>query len=573
MAQHGPGEARAGGERGPLIPLVLAAAGIFPLLASLRHLDDNSLTSWSWVLMGRDLVGLWVLHLAALCAALVLSRRALPVRWHLPAAVFGAFAAGVALTGEPEVVIDASRYFVQAKHLRLFGPVAFFRDWGGALAAWTDLPLPAFLYGVVFRLFGEHRLPQQTLTAGLLALTVFATARIGGLLWGAAIGARGGLLLLAVPCLLVNVPLLMADVPAMAAVTAALWMFLETLEHGGAVRASSASLALAAALLAKYSTWVLLCVTFGAILVLEALRGRWAALARGLAVAAAGALAPALFVLAKPELVRSQLALLSGFQWEGLRRWVESYPSTFLFQAHPLLAAAALAALWRGWRARDRGTLVAAALPLVLFALGARRSRYLLPAFPMIALLAARGLETLPCRARRFAVLSAVGFSLVTVFAVYLPFLGWVNTANLLAAGRFLDERGVGAVEVAVAAAPGVSINPEIAAPLLDYHTAARIVVRGPAPPRPPEDELRGSSFRFTWEGPLPSWYRGGAAFSPSGAARVLITGESGARPPVSLAAEVAGRAPDAVFARDAVFRYRTFVSVWLPSPAAAHPR
>ena len=35
--------------------------------------------------------------------------------------------------GEPEAVIDASRYFVQAKYLELFGPSAFFRDWGGAL--------------------------------------------------------------------------------------------------------------------------------------------------------------------------------------------------------------------------------------------------------------------------------------------------------------------------------------------------------------------------------------------------------------------------------------------------------
>jgi len=261
-------------------------------------------------------------------------------------------------------------------------------------------------------------------------------------------------------------------------------------------------------------------------------------------------------------------ALLADFQWEGLRRWVESYPSTFLFQAHPLLAAAALAALWQGWRDRDRRVFVAAALPLVLFALGARRSRYLLPAFPMIALLAARGLESLPGRARRFAVLAAVGFSLVTVFAVYLPFLRWVNTANLMEAGRYLDERGIEAVEVTVVPAPEVAINPEVAVPLLDYHTAARIVVRGPAPPRPPEDQLRASSFRFSWERPLPSWYRVDESFPPSGAAQVLVTGEPDATPP-ALAFAVAGRSPDAVFTRDAVFRYRTFVSVWMAPPAA----
>lgn len=549
-----------------LIPLLVASGGLFPLLAALRNLDDNSLTSWAWVLGGRDLVQLWVLHLAAICTAAILSRRALPERWRLPAAILAAFATGVALAGEPEVVIDASRYFVQAKYLELFGPSAFLRDWGGAVPAWTDLPLPAFLYGLIFRLCGEHRLPEQIFTSGLFALTVFATARIGGLLWGPQTGVRGALLLLAIPCLLVQVPLLMADVPAMAAVTVALWGLLETLERPGAWRMTATGLAVAAALLAKYSTWVLLGAVFGIIFALEALRGRWAAVVRGAVAAAAGALAPALFALVKPDLVQGQLALLAGFQWEGLRRWVESYPSTFLFQTHPLLAVAAFAALWQGWRERDRRVLVAAALPLVLLALGARRSRYLLPAFPMIALLASRGLELLPGRARRFVALAAVGFSLITVFAVYLPFLRWVNTANLQAAGLYLDERKVAVVEVWTQPAPGVEINPEVAVPLLDYHTAARIIVRSPSPPRLPQEQLRASSFRFSWEKPLPSWYRA-AAPSPAGTAQVLIAGDPAAPLPEALALQIAGRAPDAAFVRDAVFRYRTLISVWLASP------
>jgi len=228
-----------------------------------------------------------------------------------------------------------------------------------------------------------------------------------------------------------------------------------------------------------------------------------------------------------------------------------------------LLAAAALAALWRAWRERDRGALVAAALPLALFALGARRSRYLIPVFPMIALLAARGLDALPGRARRFAALAAVGFSLVTVFAVYLPFLAWVNTANLQAAGRFLDEHGAGTAEVTALPAPGVAINPEVAVPLLDYHTAARIVVRSPARQPPPPEELEASSFRFTWEQRLPPWYRDGAP-AHTGAAQVLIAGDPDAEIPPELALKVGGRPPDGVFARDAIFRYRTHVYVWL---------
>src|SRR5512137_324111 len=127
-------------DRGPALPLVLAAAGLFPLLAALRHLDDNSLTSWAWVLEGRNPVALCVLHLAVVAAAAVLCRRAPPERLRLPGAVLAAFAVGLALSGEPEAIVDAARYFVQAKHLTLMGVAGFLRHWGGSIPAWTDLP-------------------------------------------------------------------------------------------------------------------------------------------------------------------------------------------------------------------------------------------------------------------------------------------------------------------------------------------------------------------------------------------------------------------------------------------------
>lgn len=558
-----PGPAAEGGASGAMWALALAAGGLFPLLAALRHLDDNSLSSWAWVLEGRDLVALWVLHLAVVAAALLFSSRQVREGWRLPLAVLAAFAAGLALACEPETIVDAARYFTEAKYLAVHGLRAFIRDWGTALPAWTDLPLPAALYGAAFSLLGEHRWVSQAVTAALFAATARATAGSGALLWGAATGVRAALLLLAVPCLLVNVPLLMADVPAMAAVTLAFWALLALAAHGGAPRLLAAALALGAALLVKYSTWVLLGAAGAAVLLLEAPRRGRAAVVR---VAAAGALAVAgvaFPALARPGLVQGQLALLSSFQWEGLRRWVEGYPSTFLFQAHPLLAVAALVALWRGWRQGDRRVLVAAAVPLVLLALGVRRSRYLLPAFPMIALLAARGLEALPGRPRRFAVLAAAGFSLVTVFAVYLPFFQWVNTANLRDAGSFLDRRGVREAAVALVPTPGLALNPEVAVPLLDYHTGARLVAIGRPQEPPPQESLRTSSFRFSWEAPLPAWYRPDAP-PAAGAALVLVSGDPDAPLPPEIADRVSGRAPDAVFQRDAVFRFRTLVSIWL---------
>jgi hypothetical protein len=143
-----------------------------------------------------------------------------------------------------------------------------------------------------------------------------------------------------------------------------------------------------------------------------------------------------------------------------------------------------------------------------------------------------------------------------------------VNTANLRDAGRFLDARGVREAAVLVLPTPGVALNPEVSVPLLDYHTEARLVAVGGPQQAPPPDELRASSFRFSWEAPLPGWYHP-AAEPGRDAAFVLISGEPGAPPPRAIADRVAGRAPDAVFHRDAVFRFRTFVSIWLPSPAS----
>ena len=144
-------------------------------------------------------------------------RHALPAGVGRARRVLAAFVAGVALSGEPEAVIDASRYFVQAKSFARGGWEAFC----GAGGANPRLDRPAAAGAAVRRGLpsrGEHRLPRQLLSAALFALTAAATAGIGRLLWGADRRARP-LLLLAIPCLLVHVPLLMADVPAMAAVT------------------------------------------------------------------------------------------------------------------------------------------------------------------------------------------------------------------------------------------------------------------------------------------------------------------------------------------------------------------
>ena len=110
--------------------------------------------------------------------------------------------------------------------------------------------------------------------------------------------------------------------------------------------------------------------------------------------------------------------------------------------------------------------------------------------------------------------------------------------------------------------APGVAINPEVAVPLLDYHTAARLVVR-----RRPRRPAAGGTARLLVPvqlgAPLPAWYRAGAR--AAGAAQVLISGDPAAPPPDALSGSRRRTRPRRVFGRDAVFRYRTYVASGSP--------
>jgi len=52
-----------------------------------------------------------------------------------------------------------------------------------SIFAWTDLPLVPFLYGLVFKFFGEHRVLVQILNTIFYSLTVVLTYQLGETLW------------------------------------------------------------------------------------------------------------------------------------------------------------------------------------------------------------------------------------------------------------------------------------------------------------------------------------------------------------------------------------------------------
>ena len=117
------------------------------------------------------------------------------------------------------------------------------------------------------------------------------------------------------------------------------------------------------------------------------------------------------------------------------------------------------------------------ALPiLVFFLLEIKRARYLVVLFPLIALLAAFGLRFFQdIVIKKYIVASAVYVSILITVGLSIPFLASTGSANIKAAGNYIDSLHVENVLVLVSEQDRSSINPEISIPLLDYYTDTNI--------------------------------------------------------------------------------------------------
>lgn len=533
-----------------------------------RAADDNALTSWRWVFAASDVARGLMLVIASLSSAFLLARIPWPARHRAALLFLISFTCAAAFWSEPEVIVDAARYFTQAKHLELYGVRYFFQEWGKGIQAWTDLPVVPFLYGLIFYLFGESRLYVQILTTALFAGTAVLTYHIGRRLWGEEMGFRAGCLLLGTPYLFTQVPLMLVDVPTMFLFTLALMAFLRALDEGGIWMTILAPVSLFLALFSKYSTWPLLSLLIIATLV-RALGATGPSearsyLARGAVTALAALLPAGAAVLSKPEVFVAQMDLLRGYQWAGLRRWEEGLLSTLMFQTSPLVTAAAISSLPLAVRDRDWRYAILCWPVLTLLLMDVHRIRYMLPVFPLISLMAAHGLQAVETPGlRRFLVLSAVLPSLAIGIFAYLPFLHRTSAVNLQHAADFLKAIGAERVEVFTLPPPDGMVNPAVAVPILDLFTDSEIVYRPSSMPRPAPEELARSSLRFTWELRNPGYY--GPDNKGQGDAVVVV---AGAHFPVSMPPEVAARigtlsGSQAYSTAGDPYRYKTMVTVY----------
>lgn len=529
-----------------------------------REFDDNRLTSWSWVFDTADPIQLFLILVITAPLLWGVARSSLPPVRNPLVPALAAFVLSLLFFDVPEVIVDASRYFVQAKFFKEQGPLWFFQEWGREIFAWTDLPLMPSIYGLLFTLFGEVRLAAQLGNATLFAASVYLIFLLGRDLWDEETGILAGFLMLGFPFLYTQIPLLLVDVATMTFLLLAMVTWYRALTMGGTLRLLLAGVALAAAFLVKYSAWLLL-TGLGPLFILAALAEPRRTVRRGLLATLPTLLLVGLVVTTHWEVMATQLELLAIYQKPGLKRWGESLVSTFLFQTHPLLTAGVLYAAFRAWSRRDGRFLVIAFLPaLLLVFLEIRRIRYTLPIFPLIALLAAYGFRGLGDRqVRRHLVLAVVVPSLILAWGAFRPFLRGMGERNIQEAGAYLDSLEITRATVLLIPAPGPVLDSRVSIPLLDIFTTKQLdydPLFSPVTQR--TAQVATSPLRFTWEFPLPAFYLRRPEEAPE--AIVVISGDANQELPLITKTLLASLPQNRIFKQtDEVFLNQTFVAVY----------
>ena len=555
----------------------LLALLIYIVLFVSRSLDDNRLTSWHWAFTDTNAARVFFILIPGLIAAYIFSRVKLIERYPAACLFASSYIIAALFWREPEVIMDASRYFTQAKHLEIYGIGYFFREWGRDIMAWTDMPLVPFLYGLIFKFFGESRLYIQIFTTFLFSMTVVLTYMIGKILWDEDTGLYGGMLLLGIPYLFVQVPLMLVDVPTMFFLTFAIFTFIMALKRGGLWILLS-SFAVFLAFYSKYSAWMMLSV-LGVVFVfylLPQMRQLSAVSCqpqkprtyfyRGSVTFLIAAVLIGIVFLYKHEVFLEQIRLLMAYQKPGLKRWGESFISTFFFQIHPLITAAALYSAYAALRKKDLKYLIILCLILLIVLFQIKRIRYIIMVFPMLSLMASYGLVQIEKKeAVKFISLCIVISSVVVGLFGYLPFMQKISAVNLKDAGRFLDSIEESNIEIFTLSPAEPVSNSSVSVPVLDYFTKKNIIYNYENISYQPFEKIEKSSLRFTWGYKNPEYYTGNK-YSKENTAVVVISDDTNDALPESIEKELAGYRLSGVFnIFEGVFRYRTGVRIYQP--------
>lgn len=507
-----------------ILPITLCTLSAFLLLYIFRNADDNRLTSWKWAFANTELGWTILTIMAGIIVIYALLNS--PITRQRPSLfIFSVSFAVCALFWKvPEVIIDASRYVTQAKHLEIYGVSYFFSEWGRDIHAWTDLPLVPFLYGLIFKIFGEARAFIQVFTAIIFSGTAVLTYLIGKSLWDEDTGFGGGVLLLGIPYIFSQTPLMLVDVPTMFFLTLSIYLFIKAIKKGGIWILLSA-LSVFCTVFSKYSAWVMLSVLVVVFLVFlkqraagrgqgadcqsfEALPGFSHCICRGLFVALITGVLVGIVVYLKYDFILDQIKFLREYQAPGLGRWGESFVSTFLYQIHPFITIAALFSVYEAVQKKDLRFLIISWLVLLIVILQIKRSRYVMVVFPMLTLMASYGLQKIASlEIRRYITSCIVAVSLTVAMFAYMPLLQSMSLVNLRNAGTFLDSVDAERVEVFALPSVNSTVNPSVAVPILDLYTGKEIHYHYDNSISLPSESIDTSPIRFTWGYKNPGYY------------------------------------------------------------------
>jgi len=539
---------------------------LFYVLYTLRSLDDSRLVSWEDVFSVIRPLRTGGVLCVSLIAAFIFSRSAFIER-NTEAALFTlSFAASAICWQEPEMIVDASRYFTQAKHLEVYGVGYFFREWGNGITAWTDLPAMAFIYGSLFTVFGESRLIIQVFNSLLFSSAIVLTYLTGKELWDRDSGFNASLFLLGIPYLFTQVPLMMVDLPAMFFLIFSIYTFLLALRRGGTMVTIS-SLTIFVSFFTKYSTWLMLTV-IPVMYAVELYRNRKEELGRyalrGMIVFFVSFFLISIVIAFKHDEIVKQIHLLISYQKPGLQRWGESLVSTYFFQMHPLIPMLAAVSLIMAARNRDLTYVIAAWLVFVVLVLQIRRIRYIVMVFPLLSLMASYGLGLFRDRVNvRFIAYSTAAFSLTLALSGFIPFQQQTSAANLRDAADYLNSLDVAIVEVFTPLPGDYVMNPAVSVPLLDLHTKKKVLYRYDETDYPRPDDISRSPLRFTWTYRNPSYYQEAEERNVKRAV-LIITDNTERELPGSILRKTADLSEKRTFKiSDNAFRHQTLVTVY----------
>jgi hypothetical protein len=217
-------------------------------------------------------------------------------------------------------------------------------------------------------------------------------------------------------------------------------------------------------------------------------------------------------------------------------------------------------------RKRDPKFLIISWLIILIVAMQIRRSRYVLIAFPMLALMASYGLQKVrEIEIKRFIAACIIASSLVAAFFAYQPFLQSMSLVNLKDAGDFLDSVKTERIEVYSIYSPRSIVNPSVAVPILDLFTEKEIAYHHDPDFTLPFKKIEKSPLRFTWEYENPEYYSSDQNADDRNPAIVVISNGSLKDMPDEILKKIKGYKSRRIFnTSTGIFRYSPVVSVYL---------